>query len=140
MQSLRKRRLPKFIPSAISTIFQNLCSYSLFKHLAITQTIEVSNLIANSRTFRRRVHLMSRIDYYTKNNFSFLRSKIRELHPVHRASLEALLRHLLNVTSHSDKNGMTVKTLSSHLCSYVLGLDTVTADGINMKARYIDLS
>jgi hypothetical protein len=54
---------------------------------------------------------MSRIDKYTKNNFSLLRSKIRELHPVHRASLEALLRHLLHVASHSD-NGMTVKELS----------------------------
>ena len=83
---------------------------------------------------------MSCIDYYTKNNYSILRSKIRELHPVHGASLEALLRHLLKVASHSDKNEMTVKTLSSHLCSYVLGLDTVTADGINMKARYIDSS
>ena len=83
---------------------------------------------------------MSRIDHYTEDNFSLLRSKIRELHPVHRASLEALLRHLLKVASHSDKNGMTVKTLSSHLCSYVIGLDTVTADGINVKVRYIDLS
>ena len=134
------RRLPKFIPSATSTIFQNLCSCSLCKNIDITHSIEVSNPIANGRTFHTRVHLMSRIDYYTKNNFSFLRSKIRELHPVHRASLEALLRHLLNVTSHSDKNEMTVKTLSSHPCGYVLGLDTVTADGINMKARYIDLS
>ena len=84
--------------------------------------------------------LMSHIDEHTKSHFSLLRSKIRELHPVHRASLEALLRHLLKVASHSDKNGMTVKTLSSHLCSYVIGLDTVTADGINVKVRYIDLS
>ena len=44
--------------------------------------------------------LMPRIDEYTGDNFSVLRSKIRELHPVHRASLEALLRHLLNVSSH----------------------------------------
>ena len=84
--------------------------------------------------------IMSRIDKYTKDNFSLLRSKIRELHPVHRASLKALLRHLLKVASHSDKNGMTVETLSSHLCGYILGFNTVTADGIHVKARHIDLS
>ncbi|KAI9429807.1 Rho GTPase activation protein [Lactarius indigo] len=50
---------------------------------------------------------------YIENNFSVLRSKIRELHPVHRASLEALLRHLLCISSHSDKNAMTVKVLAS---------------------------
>ena len=78
---------------------------------------------------------MSRIDYYTGDNISLLRSKIRELHPVHRALLEALSRHFLKVASHSDKNGMTVKTLSSHLCGYILGFDRVTTDGIPVKAR-----
>ncbi|KAH9049274.1 hypothetical protein EDB83DRAFT_1409823 [Lactarius deliciosus] len=41
---------------------------------------------------------------FTENNFSLLRSKIRKLHPIHRASLRALLRHLLRVSSHSDTN------------------------------------
>ncbi|KAH9041938.1 hypothetical protein EDB84DRAFT_1559528 [Lactarius hengduanensis] len=49
---------------------------------------------------------------YTENDFSLWRSKIRELHPVHRASLGALLRHLLRVSSHSDKNAMTVEALA----------------------------
>ena len=84
--------------------------------------------------------IMSRIDKYTKDNFSLLRSKIRELHPVHRESLKALLRHLLKVASHSDKNGMTVEILSSHLCGYIFGFNAVTADAINVKARHIDLS
>jgi hypothetical protein len=50
---------------------------------------------------------------YTENDFSLLRSKIHELYPVHRASLEALLRHLSLVASHSDKNEMTVEALAA---------------------------
>ncbi|KAI9456965.1 hypothetical protein BJY52DRAFT_1416929 [Lactarius psammicola] len=49
---------------------------------------------------------------YTENDFSLLRSKIRELHPFQRASLEVLLRHLLHVASHSDSNAMTVEELA----------------------------
>jgi len=49
---------------------------------------------------------------YIDDNFSLLRSKIRAQHPAHRASLRALLRHLLLVSSHSDKNKMTVGVLA----------------------------
>ncbi|KAF8269719.1 Rho GTPase activation protein [Lactarius quietus] len=49
---------------------------------------------------------------YTENKCSVLRSRIRELHPFHRASLEALLRHLCRVASRSDKNVMTVEALA----------------------------
>ena len=87
--------------------------------------------------------IMSRIDKYTKDNFSLLRSKIRELHPVHRASLKALLRHLLKVASHSDKNRMTVKELSFQFCHRVLGGEVRCGDGdyLNqyLKARCIDV-
>ncbi|KAN0140322.1 hypothetical protein V8E53_002218 [Lactarius tabidus] len=76
-------------------------------------------------------------DEYAKNNFSLLRSKILEQDPVHRASLEALLRHLLHVASHSDKNGMTVKTLSSQFCQYILGTDPVF-QGIHVKAPVLE--
>ncbi|KAN0140313.1 hypothetical protein V8E53_002209 [Lactarius tabidus] len=65
---------------------------------------------------------------YTKNTLSLLQSKIRELQPVNRASLEALLRHLLHVSSRSDKNGMTVNVLSTQICKYVLGLDKITTN------------
>ncbi|KAH9024574.1 hypothetical protein EDB85DRAFT_2181507 [Lactarius pseudohatsudake] len=57
---------------------------------------------------------------YTENDFSLWRSKIRELHPVHRASLGALLRHLLLVSSHSDKNAMTVEALAARFRPGVL--------------------
>jgi hypothetical protein len=88
-----------------------------------------------------RTHiLMSLIDEYTKRHFILLQSKIRELQPVHRASLEALLRHLSRVAAHSEKNGMTVNILSSQLCGYFLGFDTVVAGGVHVKARYINLS
>ena len=83
--------------------------------------------------------LMPCIDEYTEVNFSLLRSKIRGLRPVHRASLEALLRHLLTVASHSDKNRMTVKELAYQLCLCILGCDVTTEDGNYLKARCIDL-
>ncbi|KAH9057712.1 hypothetical protein EDB87DRAFT_1578446 [Lactarius vividus] len=57
---------------------------------------------------------------YAENDHSMLRSKIRELHPVHRASLEAVLQHLLFVASHSDKNAMAVEALAAQFCYTVL--------------------
>ena len=83
---------------------------------------------------------MLHIDKYINNNFSLLRSKIRGLHPVHRESLEALLRHLWNVASHSDKNRLTVKDLAFEFCYFVLGYDLESEDGNSLKARCIDLS
>ena len=76
---------------------------------------------------------------YTEDNFSLLRLKIRELHPVHRESLEALLLHLWNVASHSDKNKMTVNELSSQFCDCVLGYDLRSEDGDYLKVRCIDV-
>ncbi|KAH9007776.1 Rho GTPase activation protein [Lactarius deliciosus] len=71
---------------------------------------------------------------YAKNGFSLLRPKIRELPPVQRASLEALLRHLLRVSSHSDKNGMTVKSLAANFRYAVLRGNEVLQDGVSIKA------
>ncbi|KAH9024572.1 hypothetical protein EDB85DRAFT_1870089, partial [Lactarius pseudohatsudake] len=66
---------------------------------------------------------------FTENNFSLLRSKILKLHPIHRASLRALLRHLLRVSSHSDTNATTVDALAGYLCYAVLRGNTVLVDG-----------
>ena len=82
--------------------------------------------------------LMSRIVRYTGNNLSLLRSKIRELHPVHRASLKVLLIHLLRLASHSDAHGMTMNALSLQLYKYVLGYDTAFPGDIDLKARRLD--
>ncbi|KAI9456978.1 hypothetical protein BJY52DRAFT_1187583 [Lactarius psammicola] len=57
---------------------------------------------------------------FTENEFSLLRSKTLELHPAHRASLGALLRHLLRVASHSNKNAMTVGALAAQFGYAVL--------------------
>jgi hypothetical protein len=67
-----------------------------------------------------------------------LRSKIRELHVVHRESLGALLRHLLHVASHSDKNSMTVEKLAYQFTYVVLGGNVVSQDSLVMKARCND--
>ena len=82
--------------------------------------------------------LISCIARYTENDFSLLRSKIRQLHPVHRASLGALLRHLLRVASHSDKNTLTVEALAALFRYPVLRGHQVVQDGVQVKARCID--
>ncbi|KAH9049278.1 hypothetical protein EDB83DRAFT_2522820 [Lactarius deliciosus] len=68
---------------------------------------------------------------YIENDFSLWRSKIRELHPVHRASLGALFRHLLRVSSHSDKNAMTVEALAARFRYCVLRGGQVLQDGVH---------
>ena len=70
---------------------------------------------------------------YAENDFPLLRSKIRELHPVQRASLEALLRHYLRVTCHSDKNEMTVDKLAASTYGVFHG-NVVFQDSVNAKA------
>jgi hypothetical protein len=76
---------------------------------------------------------------YTENDCSFLRSKIQELHPVHRESLGALLRHLSRVASHSDMNAMTVEALATGFRYTVLRGNVVLQDGVDVKVRCIDL-
>ncbi|KAH8986370.1 hypothetical protein EDB92DRAFT_1949284 [Lactarius akahatsu] len=66
---------------------------------------------------------------YTENDYSVLRSKIRELHPVHKASLGAVLRHLFLVASHSDKNAMSVKALAGQFCYTILRGNAVLEGG-----------
>ncbi|KAH9175080.1 Rho GTPase activation protein [Lactarius sanguifluus] len=67
------------------------------------------------------------------NDLSLLRTKIRELHPVQRASLGALCQHLLRVAFHSNKNAMTVNALAAELCYDVLRGDVVRHDGVDLK-------
>jgi hypothetical protein len=111
---------------------------SLCKNVGITRCIEVGE--PNTLALFMHMHiLMPRKDEYKHNNFSLLRSKIRELHPVHKASLRALLRHLFRVASHSDKNGPPVKNLSFVFYEHVLGFYSALEGGINLKARCIAL-
>ncbi|KAH8989327.1 Rho GTPase activation protein [Lactarius hatsudake] len=70
---------------------------------------------------------------YTENDCSVLRSRIRELHPVHRVSLEAVLRHLSLVASHSDKNAMNVKALAAQFCYTVFRGNAVLESGVHTK-------
>jgi hypothetical protein len=81
---------------------------------------------------------MSFIAKYAENDFSLLRTKIRELHPIHRASLGALLRHLLRVASHSDTNAMTVEELATRFRYAILRGNEVLQDGVHVKVRFID--
>jgi hypothetical protein len=110
---------------------------SLHKNIGITHSTEVSN--PNTLALFMQIHiLMPCIDEYNNKNLSLLRTKIRELHPVHRASLRALLRHLFLVASHSDNNAATVKFLSCLFYGHVLGFYLVYEGGKEVKVRYID--
>ena len=78
---------------------------------------------------------MSCLARNTKSDLCLLRSRIRELHPAPRASLEALLRHLLRVASHSYKNAMTVDVLATCFCYPVLHGSKVMEGPVNAKVR-----
>ncbi|KAF8265553.1 hypothetical protein EI94DRAFT_1735321 [Lactarius quietus] len=75
---------------------------------------------------------------YIENDCSLLRSKIHELHPVHKASLGALLRHLSLVASHSDENEMSVEMLAAEFTYHVLRGNKVLQDGVDMKALVME--
>ncbi|KAH8984616.1 hypothetical protein EDB92DRAFT_2105912 [Lactarius akahatsu] len=70
---------------------------------------------------------------YAEHDLSLLRSKIGELHPVHRAALEAVLLHLLHVASHSAQNAMTVEALAAQFCYTILRGNAVLRDGVHVK-------
>ncbi|KAH9027959.1 hypothetical protein EDB85DRAFT_79269 [Lactarius pseudohatsudake] len=70
---------------------------------------------------------------YTENDFSLLRSVIRELPPVHRETLRELSRHLSLVASHSDQNGMTAKALASQFCYAVFRGNTIVEGYVYLK-------
>ncbi len=78
---------------------------------------------------------MAYIARYAEKNLSLLRWKISELHPVKRASLGALLQHLMRVASHSNKNAMTVEALAAQFRYCILRGNAVLEDGAHAKAR-----
>ena len=70
---------------------------------------------------------MSLIAKYSEDGFSLLQMKIRELHPVQRATLGALLRHLLCLASYRNekRTPVTVEALSWQFRDIILGRNAV---------------
>jgi hypothetical protein len=125
-------------PSSTSWIFQSHCLRSLCEIIDATHRIEVSGL--NDLSHFIHTHILMSIVKYAENDFPLLRSKIRALYPVHRASLGTLLRHLLRVSSHSNKNAMTVEALATRFSYTVLRTgNAVLQGGVDVKARYYNL-
>ncbi|KAN0140285.1 hypothetical protein V8E53_002181 [Lactarius tabidus] len=91
--------------------------------------------VLSSKDYRNYKQIRTK---YPENNFSLLRTKIRELHPIHRATLGALLRHLLRVASHSDTNAMTVKELAATFRYAVLRGNDVLQDGVHIKGPVLE--
>ena len=69
--------------------------------------------------------MSERIADHAANDFVVLRSKIRRLPGVHRASLKALVEHLSRIASHADKNKMDAKNLAIVFSPVVFGEDEV---------------
>ncbi|KAH9021328.1 hypothetical protein EDB84DRAFT_1580899 [Lactarius hengduanensis] len=67
---------------------------------------------------------------YAENDFSLLRSKIRELPEVHRITLGALCLHLARVASRSDKSAMTANALALTFGYYVFSGCTIFPGGV----------
>ncbi|KAI9456988.1 hypothetical protein BJY52DRAFT_1187604 [Lactarius psammicola] len=82
---------------------------------------------------RRRFENEMSFSFNSADNIDLVATllKIRKLHPVQRASLGALMRHLLRVASHSNNNSMTVKALASEFNYAVLRGNEVLEDGVH---------
>ncbi|KAN0140294.1 hypothetical protein V8E53_002190 [Lactarius tabidus] len=91
--------------------------------------------VLSLKDYRNYKHIRTK---YPENDFSLLRTKIGELHPIHRASLGALLRHLLRVASYSDKNTMTVEELAARFYYAVLLRNDVWRDGVDIKGLVLE--
>ncbi|KAI1795531.1 RhoGAP-domain-containing protein [Ganoderma leucocontextum] len=71
-----------------------------------------------------RILHTERIDEHITDNFSLLRSRIRQLPPSHQATLwQALVEHLARVASRSNKNKMDSKNLATIFGSMIFGED-----------------
>ncbi|KAG2345304.1 RhoGAP-domain-containing protein [Suillus weaverae] len=62
-------------------------------------------------------------------HFALLRSKIRRLPAVHRATLRALVEHLTRVASNADKNKMDAKNLAIVFGAVIFGEDEIPKGG-----------
>ncbi|KAI0047664.1 RhoGAP-domain-containing protein [Auriscalpium vulgare] len=69
---------------------------------------------------------------HVSNGFVLLRSKIRRLPPVHRASLKALVEHLARVAANADKNKMDAKNLAIAFGGVLFGEDEMPASGADL--------
>jgi RhoGAP domain len=79
-------------------------------------------------------NLTSCIAGHTANGFVLLRSKIRRLPAVHRASLKAVVEHLSRIASHAEKNKMDAKNLAIVFSPVVFGEEEISqGDLLNVQ-------
>ncbi|KAG1828658.1 hypothetical protein EV424DRAFT_1591631 [Suillus variegatus] len=82
-----------------------------------------------------RFPLQDRIEHtgdraeHQSNHFALLRSKIRRLPAIHRATLRALVEHLTRVASNTDKNKMDAKNLAIVFGAVIFGEDEIPKGG-----------
>ncbi|KAG1749647.1 uncharacterized protein EDB91DRAFT_1108879 [Suillus paluster] len=76
----------------------------------------------------RLEHTEDRAEHQS-NHFALLRSKIRRLPAIHRATLRALVEHLTRVASNADKNKMDAKNLAIVFGAVIFGEDEIPKGG-----------
>lgn len=62
--------------------------------------------------WEERIKYTHERDEHIRSGFTFFKSRIRRMPPIHQATLRALLMHLATVAAHADKNKMTVANLA----------------------------
>ncbi|KAA1468463.1 RhoGAP-domain-containing protein [Dentipellis sp. KUC8613] len=72
---------------------------------------------------QERIQHSEDISDHTNSNFVVLRSKIRRLPPIHKASLRAIVEHLSRVAAHQEKNKMDPKNLAIVFGTVIFGED-----------------
>lgn len=70
--------------------------------------------------WEERIKYTHERDEHVRNGFTFFKSRIRRMPPIHQATLRALLMHLAKVAAHADKNKMTVSNLATIFSPVVL--------------------
>jgi len=73
-------------------------------------------------------HTEDRADHQT-NSFTLLRSKIRRLPGVHRATLRVVVEHLARVVALSEKNKMDARNLAIVFSAVIFGEDEIPKGG-----------
>lgn len=84
-----------------------LFRFPLQERIQHSEEISVSFTTSNYNFFNIPV-----LEKHLADDFQVLRSKIRRLPPIHRATLKAVALHLNRVASNRDKNKMDVKNLA----------------------------
>lgn len=91
--------------------------------------------------WEERVRYTHEREEHIRNGFTFFKSRIRRMPPIHQATLRALLIHLSHVAAYAEKNKMTVANLAVIFSPVVLsetGHDTTSLAAATEEDRTME--